>query len=206
MNAISENLTQFIEARKGEFELISDSRKNQLDQFAAYISEKRKTGEVQLIFICTHNSRRSHLSHIWCQIAAEYHGIEEVKAFSGGTEATSMFPQLVNTFEKQGLTVVKNTEGQNPEYQISFASDRPPIIAFSKIYDDPFNPQENFGAVMVCSNADENCPFIPTCDRRISLPYEDPKEFDGSAQMEEGYLNRSTEIAREFFYLFSKVN
>ena len=54
---------------------------------------------------------------------------------------------------------------------------------------------------MTCTDADENCPHIPSADARISLPFNDPKEFDGSPEQEKRYLKRSEEIAVELFYI-----
>ena len=80
-----------------------------------------------------------------------------------------------------------------------------PIIGFSKTYNHPFNPKGNFAAVMTCSHADENCPFIPGAEERIALTFEDPKEFDGTPLQTTKYLERSMHIATELYYVFSKI-
>jgi arsenate reductase (thioredoxin) len=58
---------------------------------------------------------------------------------------------------------------------------------------------------MVCSSADVNCPFIPNADTRIAITFNDPKEFDGTANEENGYLERSALIGTDFLYAFSLV-
>jgi arsenate reductase len=57
---------------------------------------------------------------------------------------------------------------------------------------------------MTCTHADENCPFIPGATR-ISLPYEDPKAFDGTPEEEAIYAERCRQIARELLFAFSQV-
>lgn len=185
---------------------ISEERKQVLQPLIDYIREKRTHKEkIRLNFICTHNSRRSHLSQIWAQTMDHYFRIDNVECFSGGTEATAMFPKVAETLAKQGFEITKLSENQNPVYAIKFDKDEMPVVGFSKKYDDPFNPESGFCAVMTCSSADQGCPFIAGADKRISVRYEDPKMYDGNAEMDEKYLQKSLEIGQEMFYVFSKV-
>ena len=181
-------------------------RKNILDNFSNYISEElTKKGAVNLNFICTHNSRRSHLAQIWCQTAAAFYKIQGVNAYSGGTEATAMFLKVKETLINQGFQIQKLSENDNPIYAIKHSEDWPAIIAFSKKYDISFNPQSNFSAVMTCDHADKNCPLILGATKRFSIQYEDPKKFDDTPQQSEKYLERSLQIASEMFYTFKNV-
>lgn len=185
---------------------ISEERKQVLQPLIDYIREKRTHKEkIRLNFICTHNSRRSHLSQIWAQTMAHYFKMDNVECFSGGTEATAMFPKVAETLTKQGFEITKLSENQNPVYAIKFDKDEMPVVGFSKKYDDPFNPESGFCAVMTCSSADQGCPFIAGADKRIPVRYEDPKMYDGNAEMDEKYLQKSLEIGQEMFYVFSKV-
>jgi arsenate reductase len=45
-------------------------------------------------------------------------------------------------------------------------------------------------------------PFIPGADKRISLPYEDPKSYDNTADEGKMYDERSIQIATEMKYIF----
>ena len=45
--------------------------------------------------------------------------------------------------------------------------------------------------------------LIPGSEKRISLPYEDPKVFDNSTQESEKYDERSLQIAMEMKYVFN---
>ena len=186
---------------------ISDKRKVVLQPLIDYIIKKNELKEkIRLNFICTHNSRRSHLSQIWAQTLAYYFKINNVECFSGGTQATAMFPKIAEILEKEGFEIIKLSESQNPIYAIKYDDNELPIIGFSKSFDDKFNPQSNFCAIMTCSSADEGCPFISGAEKRIPIRFEDPKVFDGTKKMDEKYLEKSREIGKELFYVFLKVS
>ena len=188
------------------FESISAERKIILQPLVDYIQSKvSNQQEIRLNLICTHNSRRSHLSQVWAQTAAAYYDIKNVFCYSGGTEATAMFPMVSKTLAKQGFEIKTIAEGSNPVYIIKYAENEHPVIGFSKTYDDSFNPQDEFVAIMTCSQADGGCPFIPGAEKRIPITFEDPKAFDNTPQQEEKYEERSLQIATEMFYVFSQI-
>lgn len=202
----SDSMNKIIsELRKRLFEISSD-RMNLLNSFADYIAEKVKNEErVKLNFICTHNSRRSHMTQIWAQTAAEYFEIPNVECFSGGTEATAFNPRAVRAIRDAGFNVEKLDESENPVYLVYFSDFKEPLKCFSKVYSDDFNPSENFAAVMTCSHADENCPIVFGADQRFPIRYDDPKEFDGTEQEEAKYKERFEQIGIEMIYVFGKV-
>lgn len=188
------------------FRAISNDRKLVLQPLVDFIQDKtNQQKKVQLNFICTHNSRRSHLSQVWAQTLGQYYNISNVICFSGGTEATAMFPMVVKTLKKSGFKIIVKEESTNPHYQIEFFSNTPPIVCFSKTYDDTSNPQSEFAAILTCSHADENCPFIAGAEKRIPITFDDPKEFDNSPLQEEKYLERSLQIASELKFVFSQI-
>ena len=188
------------------FESISAERKNILQPLVDYIQTKAANQqEIRLNLICTHNSRRSHLSQVWAQTAAAYYDIKNVFCYSGGTEATAMFPMVSKTLTKQGFEIKTLAEGSNPVYSIKYAANEHPVIGFSKTYDDSFNPQDEFAAIMTCSQADGECPFIAGAEKRIPITFEDPKAFDNTPQQAEKYEERSLQIAAEMFYVFSQI-
>lgn len=192
------NLVENINVFRSHFIEISDERKEILNQLIDVINNNIK----KLVFICTHNSRRSQMSQLWARVAADYYSIDGIETFSGGTEATAFNPRAVSALEKMGISFEKSGE-DNPVY--TFESKGNKYKYFSKKYDDESNPKDNFCAVMTCSDADENCPYIPGANFRVSLKYDDPKEFDGTELEEEKYLERSMQIATELFYVMSKV-
>jgi len=186
---------------------ISEERKIILQPLIDFITSKVSTNEdVSLNFICTHNSRRSHLSQIWAQVMAHHFDIKNVFNYSGGTEATAMFPMIAETLTNTGFEIKTIASGNNPVYSIKYDDKKHPIIGFSKELDDSFNPSSSFAAIMTCSSADEGCPFVIGAEKRIPITFEDPKAFDNTPQQKEKYLERSTQIAAELFYVFSQVN
>ena len=186
---------------------ISKERKQILDILKTYIQTKKDNHQsINLNFICTHNSRRSHLSQIWAQTMANNFKIKNVFCYSGGTEATAMFTVVEETLKKQGFHIEKLSNEKNPVYAIKFSENNNPIICFSKTFDADFNPSSNFAAIMTCSHADENCPFIAGAEQRIPVRYDDPKAFDNTPQQLEKYRERSLQIATELFYVFSQIN
>jgi protein-tyrosine phosphatase/arsenate reductase len=192
-------------ALANNFKEIPSARKELLEKIAAYIKTKQKSNEtINLIYVCTHNSRRSHLGQVWSAVAAAYYGVGNVSTFSGGTEATAFNPNAIAALTAAGFTIKKTDESNNPVYEVFFAEEKF-TTCFSKVYNHGANPTNNFAAVMTCSDADENCPFIPGCDLRIGTTYNDPKAFDNTILQNEKYTERSNQIAMECLYVFSKV-
>lgn len=187
-------------------ERISEERKIILQPLIEFISSKiSKNEEVRLNFICSHNSRRSNLSQIWAQTMGNYYQIENVFCYSGGTEATAMFPKVAETLTNLGFEILKLSETENPVYAVKFAENEHAVICFSKKYDDDFNPKSEFAAILTCDSADENCPIVYGAEARIPIKYEDPKKSDGTPEMNETYFNRSLEIATEMKFVFENL-
>ena len=185
---------------------ISDERKEVLLPLVNYIQEKINADEaIRLNFICTHNSRRSHLSQIWAQTMAYHVGLKNVSCYSGGTEATAIFIKVLETLTTQGFKVLKLSENDNPVVAVKFAANENPILCFSKTYDHPFNPSSQFGAVMTCNNADEGCPIVIGAEARFPIKYDDPKAYDGTSLQTEKYAERSLDIAMEMWWVFSQI-
>ncbi|AIL46571.1 MULTISPECIES: arsenate-mycothiol transferase ArsC [Elizabethkingia] len=185
---------------------INEERKNVLWPLIGYIQKKINDKQrININFICTHNSRRSHLSQIWAQAAASYFNIPGVHCYSGGTEETALFPKIIETLKIQGFNILKISDGNNPVYAIKYSANTPPVIGFSKKYDNPFNPEDSYAAVMTCSQADEGCPFIAGAEVRIPITFEDPKKSDNTPEQTQVYAERSLQIAAEMLYVFSSI-
>lgn len=200
------NLHNYIKNFSNEFDSINVERKKVIEEISNYIvDELNSKGSVNLIFICTHNSRRSHISQLWAIAACDYLGIDNVHCYSGGTEVTAFNPRAVRALQKAGFIIEKLDESSNPRYICKISNSSKEIIAFSKKFDDEPNPKSDFIAIMVCSQADESCPFILGANNRFSLNYDDPKEYDNTPQEAEQYDYTVRLIGREIVYLFSKV-
>lgn len=185
---------------------VSDERKQVLQPLIDYIQDKVYSfQQINLNFICTHNSRRSHFSQIWAQTMAYHFGVKNVVCYSGGTEATAMFSKVVETLYEQGFEIQKLSEAQNAVYAVKYTQNQHAIICFSKTYFHDFNPKTSFGAVMTCSSADEGCPVVLGAEAKFSIQYDDPKAFDETAFMNKKYEACSLKIASEMYYVFSKI-
>lgn len=181
-------------------------RRELLEQIGDYILANSKSHvESNIIFICTHNSRRSHLAHILLHSAVLYHKVPiAFGIFSGGTESTSFNVRAADALKANGFEYSVE-DGHNPEYRISI-DDNNTLNVFSKIYNAHPNPTSHFAAVMTCSAADEACPLIVGAEKRIALTYEDPKIADGTPFEKEAYANRTFQIATEMLYLTGYLN
>ncbi|MBO6585921.1 MAG: protein-tyrosine-phosphatase [Gracilimonas sp.] len=198
-------LKEYIQKLESGYDSIPEQRKENLKKLSAYIKTKTENDQVaKLNYICTHNSRRSHLAQIWTAAAAHYYRIDNIETYSGGTEATAFNTRAVAAIERAGF-IVDNPGGGNPRYQITFSEEAASLTCFSKKFDDNVNPDTSFAAVMTCSDADKNCPFVPGTEFRIAVTYRDPKESDGTDKEKETYDERCFQIAKEMFYMMSKV-
>jgi arsenate reductase len=179
-------------------EPINAQRKAQLQELATIINLK---DQQNLIFICTHNSRRSHFAQIWMHIVAQQLNLgKRIHSFSGGTEATAVNPRTIAALQRIGF-LVSAQEAQNPKYKLSFSSELAEIVTFSKVYSYETNPQNNFIAVMTCDEAAEACPVVTGADFKFNLSYKDPKEADDTNVESSIYDARCATIAQEMFYL-----
>lgn len=200
-------LSDYMDNLIKQFSEIPDERKAKLKEIAAYVRQQKADGEsAQLTFICTHNSRRSHMSQVWAMTAAHHYGIgEQFRSYSGGTEATAFNENAIAALERAGFKI-NNPGGENPHVMLSAGNQIPEMECFSKTYDDIFNPASDFAAVMTCSDADKNCPIVPGAEERFSIPYVDPKVSDGTPEKASTYDTRCAQIGREMFYLMSQIN
>lgn len=144
------------------------------------------------------------MCQVWAKTLANYYNIENIKCYSGGTEATAVYSSVLQTLKNAGFRVNKISETTNPTYKLNFNQEDCPMTLFSKTYNDAYNPREDFAAVMTCTDADINCPIIPMATR-ISLPYKDPREYDHTSQEQEAYADRSKQIATEMKFVFLKI-
>lgn len=204
---LPEELTTLIQQFEDEQSLISDARKETLKALSSAIqSDLQAHGKAQVTFVCTHNSRRSQLGQVLLKVLAHHYDIEGINTFSGGTEATTFNHRMVAALQRAGFLIEKTSDSSNPNYEFKVtASEEQGDRLFSKVYYDTFNPQKNFIAVMVCSEADEGCPFVVGASSRISLPYQDPKNFDDTPEESSAYTNKIVEIGRELTFVVKQL-
>lgn len=180
---------------------IATERKKELNFLAKEIKALlQEKGRAPITFVCTHNSRRSQLAQIWMNVGAAYYNIKGIESYSGGTEATAFNIRMVKAVKAFGFNLQVQVQKDNPEYLFQYpgAND---LKLFSKKYDDAFNPKQDFIAVMVCSQADKACPFVPGAYSRVSIPYLDPKAADNTPDESASYDAKVEEIGKEVLYL-----
>lgn len=199
-------LKTYVAGRISEYEQIPVARKKALNVVARRIREELDTqGHCSLVFICTHNSRRSHMGHLWATLAASFYDLRGLSFYSGGTEATAFNPRAVLALEESGMSISLLKPGNNPVHRVQFPGSEKGESVFSKRYSNPPNPSSGFIAIMTCSDADEACPIVMGAKARFAITYEDPGKYDDTAEETVQYRERSGQIAREMFFLFSKV-
>ena len=200
-------LRPYVKEVAGETGMIAAERKEVLDAIASDVTARLQAGKsADLTFICTHNSRRSHMSQIWAQTAAYYYGLDKVHTFSGGTQATACNCRTVAAMRRVGFDIEDATTGDNPIYLVRYATDRPVIRAYSKLYNADGNPRRDFIALMTCSVADKSCPVVQGAVSRYAIHYVDPRLCDDTPTETTAYNERCREIAREMFYIMSEVH
>ena len=153
----------------------------------------------KIIFICTHNSRRSQLAEIWAH-TFNFVFEKNIKVFSAGTVKDKFSSRLVSVLKEIGFKVKKKSN----KFIFNFSENHNSIPMNSKLIDEIYL-KDNFITIMTCSNADKNCPVIPNALSRILLSYEDPKKFDFTNQETKKYKETSHKIALEFYYIFKNL-
>lgn len=200
-------IQQYLESLKTGLASLAPDRQERLLQIVAYVQTQiSNMHTAELVFICTHNSRRSHFGQIWAKVLADYYGISPVNTYSGGTEATAFNPNAIQALRSIGFQIETEDSSANPHYKLQYAKGTAPLEAWSKVYTDPANPTQGFCAVMTCSEADEACPAVFGAKARVSLPFEDPKKADGTPQEAETYLARCKQIATELTFVFHSLH
>ena len=157
------------------------------------ISEELR-GEInscnKIVFICTHNSRRSQLCEVWGSILSKRFNLD-LSFFSAGTEKTEVCGEAIKSLERAGMdfTIV----GNNILIQNK-------IELHSKTLDEI--KEDEFISLITCSDAEKNCPIDPRSKKNIKLFYDDPKKYDGTKEESDEYDKTCKLIASELNRIF----
>jgi arsenate reductase (thioredoxin) len=210
-NRLLPEVRHHADALTTSFDMINEKHRLAGENLVDWIVKKYRPGKpLDVVAVCTGNSRRSVLAATMGNIAAAYYGMPEVRFHSGGTAPTAFNIRTVNALKAIGVEVeptgTEAARGEpktaNPFYRIRWglpgetAEPSMETTEFSKHYGDPSNPRQGFAALMVCGEADAACPFVKGADLRVSMPYLDPKIYDGSAFESAKYAERRDDIGR----------
>ena len=189
--------------------------KARLELVKEIVSRYKKHGKVDLILVCTGNSRRSMMGAAMGNAAATFKELKNIKFYSGGTKPSAFNSRSITALKAIGFNIretgekaAKGLKGEeNPCYEVRWGDDKNcAMVEFSKKYNDPFNPQKDFIAIMVCDEADMECPSVVGASARISLPFADPKEFDGTPMESAKYAERRDDLGRFMLSTFQLVS
>ncbi len=193
---------------------LSERHQAAAQQVGEWIRQRRAEGKTaNVIVVCTGNSRRSILGSTLGNMAAAFCGETGVQFFSGGTDPSAFNPRTIRALQQIGVSIEPQSDlappgaasERNPRYLVRWGSGATDSIPeFSKRYDDASNPQQDYCAIMVCTDADENCPVVLGASLRVSMPFEDPKEFDGLPMESAVYAERRDQIGRAMLLILGQ--
>lgn len=201
---LSPKLKAYAEYLTTSFDMIDAPHREAGRKLAEWIAANDQPGVgLNLIVVCTGNSRRSILGSSLGNLAAAYQGFPEIRFYSGGTAPSAFNPRTVAALEAVGFVVEPTgkeaVRGEpntpNPIYRVTWGEGLE-SLEFSKLYGDSSNPSQGFAALMVCSEADAGCPFVKGAKFRLSMPYLDPKIYDQGAYETMKYAERRDDIGR----------
>lgn len=203
---MEESIRNWLEERKAEFGQIEEDRKKLLMSMGGSFYEKLKKQErINLLFVCTHNSRRSQMAQALMQAASDYYHIVGIQPLSAGTKETAFHPYAIKALRSSGFLIKQVEAGSNPVYEVKLNANTAVGDMFSKALDHISVPVKDFVAVMVCDQADAECPFVPGADSRFSVHYEDPGKNDRHPDPLGFYKQTLRNIGREMMFLASSI-
>jgi arsenate reductase (thioredoxin) len=201
--AMNHTINEYLDKVRAEALNVPQHRQVELKNLIAYVVKKK--AKCGLLYVCTHNSRRSQMAQVWSFIISRNFGFHEVRSFSAGTEETAFDRRALDALDRAGVVIEQMSDGNNPQYRIHSSDDVRTLLTFSKLIEDPINPHNNFASIMTCSTADDNCPVILESDEKISLRFADPKASDGTPEETQTYDERCLQIATELMFVFGEV-
>ena len=130
----------------------------------------------RVLFVCTHNSARSHMAEAMLNAWAG----DRFAAFSAGTEATGIRPETIQVMEEIGLSL----DGHR-----------------SKTIDE-FRGQPFHWFITVCDEAQKNCPILPGAEQVDHWSIEDPSLAEGTPEERLAVFRRSRDDIGDRLRLF----
>ncbi|HMP80748.1 MAG TPA: hypothetical protein PKD54_14935 [Pirellulaceae bacterium] len=195
------------------FDMIDPGHYESMDQLSDWIAQNWHEGAtLQVVTTCTGNSRRSILSAAMGNLSAAYYGFDNLRFYSGGTIPSAFNERTVATLKEIGFQIeATGEEAQrgplqlpNPIYFVQWGQGFE-AHEFSKHFADKSNPQSNFAVILVCTEAETECPFVSGATLRVSMTFLDPKTYDEGAFESRKYAERRDDIGRVFLAVMAKA-
>ena len=195
------------------FDMIEPAHFASMDQLADWIVKNWQPHQsLHILSTCTGNSRRSILGATMGNLAATYYGFDNIRFHSGGTTPSAFNKRTIATLKEIGFQIEPTgEEGErgeptlpNPKFRVVWGKEME-AIEFSKSYRDSSNPQSGFAAVLVCNEADADCPVVAGASLRISMTFLDPKSYDDGAFESMKYAERRDDIGRTFLAVMANA-
>ena len=130
-----------------------------------------------IVFVCTHNSRRSIYCEVWGKIIANKYS-KNINFYSAGTKKTSVYGEVIKSFSRLGIKS-KTLE----EIQL-----------------------DKFICIFTCSKAERSCPIDTRSIVNIPLLFDDPKKFDGLKNERIEYQKTCSQIAEKINFILKRIN
>ncbi|MFO1065268.1 MAG: hypothetical protein U0892_15490 [Pirellulales bacterium] len=206
-------ITTHLDLLATSLDQLNPAHEESIAKLAAWIAENQAEQKpLHVIIVCTGNSRRSMLGSCMGNAAAAYYGFENLHFHSGGTAPSAFNSRTINTLRSIGFKIDAtgeeaargSVETANPICNVSWGEGLQ-SVEFSKHYGDARNPQSDFAAVMVCTDADEGCPIVKGAALRISMPFFDPKAYDDGALEAAKYAEERDNIARTMLSVLARA-
>jgi arsenate reductase len=203
-NKLAPKLREHAEYLTTTFDAIDELHRKAGQKLATWIVAHYKPGmTLPITVVCTGNSRRSIMGSSMGNLSAAYYGMPEIRFHSGGTAPSAFNPRTIASLKSIGFEIEAigkeadrgDSKTANPIYHLKWG-DGYEMDEFSKHYSDQSNPQSGFAALMVCTEADGECPIVKGANLRISMPYLDPKIYDDGAYETSKYAERRDDIGR----------
>ena len=195
------------------FDMIDDEHLKSIDQLSDWIAEQSTPNRtLHVLTTCTGNSRRSILSAAMGNLAAAYYGLDNVRFHSGGTVPSAFNRRTIATLKDIGFQIeptgAEAKRGDpmtpNPIYQVRWGTGLE-TSEYSKLYTDKSNPRTDFAAILVCSEADQECPTVPGASLRVSMTFIDPKYYDDGVFEKRKYAERRDDIGRSYLAVMASA-
>ena len=126
----------------------------------------------RVLFICTHNSARSHIAE---GLLKTLYG-ERYEAMSAGTEPSQVNPFAIKVMEEIGIDIADHRSK-----------------SVKGFVDQAFDV-----VITVCDHARETCPYFPGGKKRSHRGFEDPASFEGSEEETLAAFRRVRDEIREW--------